>query len=704
MYFCFQTFSVEFDPDTLSFQASCDIPDIGTFIRDARIQLMNLERSHLSPRDFSESRTESTLTMEDFRWKIIYSGGPVCTPELEFGFRLDSTGIHFFCGGRAYVMVSGLLQWGKEPEHSTFSIRTDSQTPVFHTASGPATAPGDNGLFDRQTDRLLTWSTAGTLSTYFDWSCGTYAFSYTNGLDYGREVSFRIQRNYCAEKFHIPYTAISKKHGFTTPPVGWMTWYAIQFEAGEKTVLENAEKFGELFGSYCEKPVIWVDWEWCHRCWDGQGEEGCDIFHPRTTAYPNGLKTVADQLKQQGFIPALWIGATNEGRLNPMLQSHPDWVLGKLILWCGQWWIDPSHPEVITHYIPAVFRQILDWGYQVIKWDCLPGTLQAASEMHDHFYDRSLSPTQALRKIVRAARETVGDEVYMLSCAGDSERDICCAMDLFNAARIGGDIFSWSDFLEQGINRVMHCYPWHNTVFYADADNLILRPELSTPEQARTRVSFYGLAGLPVTLGDQLSSMNSETIHMLRRIMPVADIHPTELDSKRHGRYCQITNLAVARPFANWNVAGISNLSDEKRCVQINLQQELRLIEGRFAVFDYWKSEYLGIFSKELAIELAPFDTRVLRITPLNATIPTLLSISRHITQGAYELQALEYSARKLSGRTLCVAGELCLVTILLPENVKNVRSNHPLQRKGQLIVLELSAAETGAVEWYLEY
>ena len=167
--------------------------------------------------------------------------------------------------------------------------------------------------------------------------------------------------------------------------------------------------------------------------------------------------------------------------------------------------------------------------------------------MHDRFHDRSQTPARAFRNLVRAARETLGERVYLLSCAGDSERDICGAMDFFNAARIGGDIFSWDDFLEQGINRVLHAYPWHNTVLYADADNLILRPEFSNPEQARTRVSFYGLAGLPVTLGDALSQLDPERVQMLRRIMPVTDIHPTELDSKRHGRRIQITNLAMGQ-------------------------------------------------------------------------------------------------------------------------------------------------------------
>lgn len=703
MYFNFSEFAVDYDPEKLVFSVISSNPEIGSFIEHAGILMETLDHEALSPQNFSSCRDESTLAMDSFVWKRLYSGGPVATPEILIGFRICSDGVRFFCNGRAYITVTGRFRWGADAEHSTFSIRTDSQRPGLRTASGPVVFAGDNALFDRQTDRLLMYSTAGNINCKFDWENKAYAFRYVNGIDYGRELMFRIRRRYCADKFHIPYSPINKKHGFQTPPVGWMTWYAVQFGASEKTVLENAQKFLEFFGNYTEKAVLWVDWEWCHCRWDGQGEDGCDIFHPRRAAYPNGLKAVSDRLRELGLIPALWIGATNEGRLNRMLEEHPDWLLGKMVSWCGQWWIDPSNPAVLREYIPAVFRQILEWGFQAIKWDCLPATLQACTEMHDRFYDKTQTPARAFRNLVKAAREVTGDSVYMLSCAGDSERDICGAMDLFSAARIGGDIFSWDDFLEQGIDRVLHSYPWHNTVFYADADNLILRPEFSTPEQARTRVSFYGLAGLPVTLGDELSKLDRERIHMLRRIMPVVDIHPSELDSKQHGRYFQITSLAVARPFGSWNVTGITNLTQEERTVTLDLLKDLDLPPARYAVYDYWNRRFLGIFHERLELTLKPFDTGVLRITPLADGIPAVVSISRHLTQGGYELAELSSAAEWIGGTVLCVPEEPCAVTILLPDNCGGVRSSHPFVRNGQLVELTICSGTGGAVSWSLD-
>ena len=83
--------------------------------------------------------------------------------------------------------------------------------------------------------------------------------------------------------------------------------------------------------------------------------------------------------------------------------------------------------------------------------------------------------------------------------------------------------------MTSAVERIFHCYVWHNVVLYADADNLVLREEFNSMAQARSRVSFYGLAGLPITMGDDLRTLPPERCELLRRILPTADIHPMDL-------------------------------------------------------------------------------------------------------------------------------------------------------------------------------
>ena len=602
---------------------------------------------------------------------IHYSDGPEGVPDLSITFRLDEKTLRFGMMARADLHVTGLLAWGEEPARSTFGVRLNSDDRVLRAACGPAVAACDDALFDRLTDRALEFRSAGSFRVRYDWEAENYRFNYVNGLDFGREFTFRVHEEFCRRKFNIPYAPIRKTHGFETPPAGWMSWYALQFGTCARSVRENAEKLVELFGPWSEKLCCWVDWEWNHNSWSAEGIPGVDCFHPRPDAYPDGLAPVAAQIRELGLIPALWIGPTNDGDFIADYREHPDRVLGEKKEWCGRYWIDPTNPGVLKEYIPAVFRQVLDWGFRMIKWDCLPVTLNVCDYFHDRFYDPARPTDAAVRDLIRVARETVGPDCYMLSCSGETERDICFAMDQFSAARISGDVFSWEKFLTSAVERIFHCYVWHNVIFYADADNLVLREEFNTPAQARSRVSFYGLAGLPVTMGDDLRTLPPERCELLRRLLPTADIHPMDLSRKQRGSDYSVLNLAVCRRFGSWNVAAVTNFTAEPLRLSLQFGADLQLDCGRgrrYSVCDYWNRRFLGVFGESLPLEIPAFDTAVLRITPLD-DVPEIVFTSRHITQGAVELREIVRGEDgSLAGTALCVPGETWRMMVLLPE------------------------------------
>lgn len=80
-------------------------------------------------------------------------------------------------------------------------------------------------------------------------------------------------------------------------------------------------------------------------------------------------------------------------------------------------------------------------------------------------------------------RALLGEDFYMLSCAGAADREILFAIDLFDGARIGGDIFNWREFINDFVARVMRFYAYHNTETYCDPDNLVIRPEFNSLDQ-----------------------------------------------------------------------------------------------------------------------------------------------------------------------------------------------------------------------------
>jgi len=713
MYFSYKNYTIDYNEQTHSF--SCFYRPDGQaekkpFISDAVIGIRSQYGKSIVMSDYAKIEYKTQFALDHYVLIVTYSDGPVEAPWFELLFKLNSRLLHIETVGLAIVHIKGKIHWGDNPENSTFGIRMDAEDHHLRAACGPAYSIHDCALFDRLSDGVLEFKASEKFKVCYDWSDACYRFDFESSIFWGRSLKFRIHEKFCRHKFNIPYAPISKQHGFKTPPVGWMTWYSAQFKTNEKSVLENTKQLAAVLGKYTDKLCIWIDWEWNHKCLDGLGQDGVDTFHPRPETYPHGLAHVAAEITRLGLIPALWIGATNDGRKNHLMLQHPEWVLTQQPEWCGQWWIDPSHPGVVDEYIPTIFKQIMQWGYKVIKWDCILKTLQVCDEFHDKFHIPELSSDTSMRQLVESARRTVGPDIYMLSCAGYGERDITLAMDIFDAARIGDDVFGWSNFISNSVERVFYFYPWHNVVFYADGDNLVLRNELNTLEQARFRVSFYGLTGLPVTIGDPFEELDESRLDMLKRIIPVADIHPMDMHHKLRGDNAVIVNLAVCKPFGEWNVIGIMNPEDKIIERHFSLESDFHIDTRNgqtYAVYDFWKGEFLGVFCETFSIAVAPMDAAVLRITPLNQH-PQLISTSRHITQGGYDLDDLQWNETEkiLSGKSKVIADEIYRMTLYLPMNYElaNVEciEQATFTTDSQLLIVDLHSECSGELIWKL--
>lgn len=720
MYINYKNYSADYNEKTQTF--SCYYRPDGSseeqpFIRDAQIKIATREGQPV-PLSRYKVATAVRTGIDHVMLEAVFSVDSDPSDRLTLQFTADAGSLKVWAVSiKTDISIDGPIHWGAEPETSTFGVRLNAEGGTLRCACGPAFSIHDNALFDRNLDRVLEFRANEKYRVFYDWEAGGYRLRFGSGEIDGRahSIAFAVQEDYCKRRFNIPYAPINKSHGFKTPPVGWMTWYAVKFGASEQVVLENARGLAANFANYTDKLCLWVDWEWDHVGFDGLGGD-FDTFSPRKDAYPNGLAHVADEIGKLGLIPALWIGATNDGRKNAMLEEHPEWVLAQKPEWCGQWWVDPTHPGVVSKYIPAIFKQILDWGYQAIKWDCLPASLDVYDAFHSKFHDPKISSDSGLRRLIKAARRTVGPDVYMLSCAGISERDITVGMDLFDAARIGNDIYGWEEFLENCVNRILRLYLWHNVVFYADGDNVVVRGEFNNLAQARSRISFYGVAGLPVTFGDAYCDLDAPRIDMLRRIVPVADIHPMDLHRKNPSEDYVLANLAVCKPYGAWNVVDLFNKKETPLTLNLSLEHDLDLpTKGwqRYAVYSFWDRKFLGVYEDLLTVEVAPADSTVLRITPLEAR-PQLISTSRHITQGACDLEDLSWdaAAKTLRGRSRLVAGEGYQLAVYVPEGYEFTEAQLAggetaeagFDAKSRQLSVELAAKENRAFDWELRF
>jgi hypothetical protein len=688
---------------------------MGAFLENGTIRSILLpDKRSLSLEEFKDSSARAEDIPDGRILHIRFTGGPEEVPELDLQFVLSARRIALEVRLKedCAMAIEGALLWGDGMERSTFACRCDRKGGDLRLASGPAASRIDNCLFDRLTDRLLEVAGAAEFRMDFSWKEGRYRFLMNSGSHLlTRRIGFVVHDRYFENKFSVPYRPVRGETQFKTPPVGWMTWYALKFNVSEKSVLENAQWLSENLGAYGAN-CIWVDWEWYHSRIRSAGEHpDIDTFHPDPRRYPGGLKFLAEEIKRRGLVPAIWIGATNDPNRNGLLAAHPEWILAEQVEWCGRWWIDPSHPEVIASYIPSVFRQLMEWGFEAVKWDCLPISLEIADAQHGRFRRPEKSSEEALRDLIAAAREVLGPHRYMMSCSGHGLRDIGLAIDLFDGGRIGGDVFGWDEYVRNAVAPALKYLCFHNVLFYADLDNVVVRGEYNTIEQARSRVSFTGMSGTPVTLGDPLPELEAERIELLKRIIPVADIHPMDLDEHVQDLGTIVVNLLVAREFEQWNVVDVFNTTDGERTVAMDLAADLHLESGqRYLVFDFWAGRFLGAYDRMLHLKLPPFGS-VLFSARRFTGVPQILSTSRHITQGAVDLRRVAWdgSGRTLTVESACVAHDPYAVHLYVPDPFlpTGVTGDCPAEIaevQGRVWTVKLSPAGTGIIHWEVRF
>jgi len=601
---------------------------------------------------------------------VCFADGPEALPFLTLRVQLGLHEVRFAVESERdadyFYDIQGTACWGESPETDTFATYSAYRGKGIRCAVGPAAGRGCDSLFDRKTDRMLT-ITGDPLFRY-DYEAGAYSFLVR--LHQGNTAfTLSVKEHKLAEQYALRYRPMNNDTVFKRPPVGWMTWYAVRHGACEEAVLANSRIQKEKLKAY-GADAVWVDWEWYH---DGvhehDGSADFDTFTPNPTKYPNGLGYVADEIRKDGFTPCVWIGASHETRETDFIKDNPEVLLVKRHSWCGSWWFDPTHPKYLDEFIPSVFKNLTEnWGYEAIKWDALPRAMDYYDQYHDDFYDPTVTSEQAMRNVVKKARETVGDKAYMLSCHGEATRDIQMYADVFDAARIGADIFSWSDFLESGVGRLYKYYPMHNVIQYCDPDNLVIREEFNTYDQAISRASLFALLGTPITLGDDLRELSDERIEIIRRAIPPMNTHPMCLDSKTYDAEVELVNTFIRTKYDEYQVVDVFNLTERYLTYDLKFTDLDLMPEEEYLVYDFWNKTFLGKIRHGLTMELRACQSRVLLIRKV-LNRPQLVSTSRHITQGAFDVESMSWNAetKTLSGVSKTVAGEPYTITAYDP-------------------------------------
>ena len=579
-------------------------------------------------------------------------------PKLTLTAELECERVLFsaHCEDGASVYWIGLSCWGESPETDTFAVNPKQQAAFLRAAVGPASDRNNTALLDRKTGKLLDFGTDHNVVFSFDYHVGNFRVT-----SCGNALQLHIIEDFYQKQYGVTYKPITKDSVITGANAGFGTYYPWLFQFDEKDLCEELECMQNQLGDFGINSFI-IDLEWVRSDTWGSKNFAGDHFTPDLNRYPSGIAAVAQKIKDTGLVPILWFGISCEARMNEEMLAHPEIILADDdSQWCGRYFLDLTHPYVLDHYLPRFFQQILDWGFEAGKWDLIGETYSILEAHHDKLYNPYLTSPEILRNVMKKAREFFGDRFYLCQCGAPGQTELSFGADIADCCRIGRDLWSWENFREQLLHKLCSHYPLHNVMFYCDPDHTIIADKritaadtclfdsseriesITTSDEAISRLTPVALLGLCTNIGDDLRTLSPERMEMMRHCFPVADVHPQNIGFIQKQEVVPIL-VQINRPFEKWSVFALINTTDEPIHRSICLQQDLGLEAGDYFLFDYWQNRLVGQYDTIFDIDLHPHQTANYSIHR-RSNVPQVLSSSRHMLQGAVELENCQWNS-----------------------------------------------------------
>ncbi len=468
-----------------------------------------------------------------------------------------------------------------------------------------------------------------------------------------------------AEHGIVPWSQRGPGH---PSPSGWNSWTGGAGTGGygqdmdEPTFLANLDvwvkELQPFGGAWFQIDDGWEplygDWEW------------------RADRFPHGGAWLAEQIRQAGLTPGLWIAPMTPDAKSQFAHDHPDWlqkpetglpgvVLGDRLT------VDCSLPAV-DDWLGQTFGTLRQESW---KWAKVDFTYWDILGQH---HDQTLTAIEAWREGYRSIRAALGSETFILGIgvmgANIGTLD-AMRLTLDNAPRWDevdpDDVFSTVNSFKATVRTGSRRWFYQNRVWVNDDDLVFFRsaPEASgvpplTLEESRAFATWIALGGGNVTMGDKLVDLagHPEWIDIARRLLPAWPAGAVPLDVMERD-YPERWHLAIDAPAGKWDLIGLFHwgknrdfsvkpevvLSDtEPRSFTVELPEEM-------LVWAFWSERFLGRQKGSIAITVPFHSAEVLALrTP--SGVPQLLSTNRHVTMGATDLGKVTWDGRSktLSG------------------------------------------------------
>lgn len=153
------------------------------------------------------------------------------------------------------------------------------------------------------------------------------------------------------------------------PAMGWTSWYNYYQGISEQIILENLRNFRD---QRMPIRIFQID--------DGYQTAVGDWLSV-TDRFPNGMKVIADEIAEAGFIPGIWLAPFAAETASALFRDHPDWFIkgddGRPYAtgsnWSSFYSMDIDNQEAREYVRKVISVVTREWGFKLLKLDFLYG-------------------------------------------------------------------------------------------------------------------------------------------------------------------------------------------------------------------------------------------------------------------------------------------------------------------------------------------
>ncbi len=333
---------------------------------------------------------------------------------------------------------------------------------------------------------------------------------------------------------------------------GWCSWYHYFHAVTEDAMRANVRALRDLRSQF---PIEVVQLD--------DGYQAALGDWDRTNAkFPSGLKSLADAIRNGGFIAGIWTAPFLAARDSQLMREHGDWFIkhGETqeplrAAYNPNWTasedkyayaLDPSHPAFAVHLERLFGKLVEDFGYQYLKLDFL---YAAAAEGIRH--DRLLTRAQTLRRGLEAIRRGASERTFILGCGCP----LGPGVGIVDGMRIGPDVAPyWGSSAnaagEPGtalaIDAILARSFMHRRLWLNDPDCLMLRVEetrLSSGEREALAWTIAASGGM-LLISDDMSLLDANSARLFQEVARIG----AQADAASVGEPALLADLMSGSP------------------------------------------------------------------------------------------------------------------------------------------------------------